>query len=237
MKKSIAIVDCRICEQSVKKLQDAGFLVLRASGFYRLSEGIRSHPDMLMLIEGESLFTHREYFEANRVLFEKIKETKPDLSFYLSDEKMLPEYPSDILFNAYIHGKAIFGKEDSLSLFVRQLCKSGYLLQNVKQGYASCSCCRVGDGVITADKALYRALTAKGIDVLKIDEGHIALPCHDYGFIGGASGYADGVVYFNGDIDTHPNSSDIRNFAERHGCRLVCLCDGMLTDVGKILFI
>jgi hypothetical protein len=90
---------------------------------------------------------------------------------------------------------------------------------------------------VTADKRLYDAITSQEIDALLIDAGHISLPCHDYGFIGGASGYCGGVVYFNGDIDTHPNGKDIRRFAERHNCKVVCLCDGTLTDIGKILFI
>ena len=237
MKKSVALVDCRICEQSVHSLESMGFSVLKLQGFSRLSRAVESHPDMLMLIEGESLFTHRKYFEQNESLFSKIQESAPYLSFFLSDEGMHPEYPRDILFNTYIHDGIVFGRCDRLSVFVSMLTQRGYSLKGVRQGYASCSCCRVGEGVVTSDVSLYRALTECRIDTLLIESGHIALRCHEYGFIGGASGYCDGVVYFNGDIDRHPNGSEIRRFAEKHGCEVVCLCEEQLTDVGKILFV
>ena len=237
MKKSVALVDCRICEQSVYRLESMGFSIIRLPRFSRLSEGVCSHPDMLMLIEGESLFTHRDYFMQNETVFSKIKDSAPYLSFFLSDEGMYPEYPRDILFNTYIHDGIAFGKSDRASLFVSMLAQRGYTQKHVKQGYASCSCCRVGDGVVTSDISLYRAMTECKIDTLLIESGHIALPCHDYGFIGGASGYCDGVVYFNGNIDLHPNGEDIRRFAKKHGCEVACLNDSPLTDVGKILFI
>ncbi len=237
MKKSIALVDCRICEQSVHSLERMGFSVVKVQSFSRLSQGVESHPDMIMLIEGASLFTHREYFMQNESLFAKIRECAPYLSFFLSDEGMYPEYPHDILFNAYIHDGIVFGRHDRLSIFVSMLTQRGYELKGVKQGYASCSCCKVGDGVVTSDISLHRTLVECGIDALLIESGHIALPCHDYGFIGGASGYCDGKVYFNGSIDLHPSGKDILHFAKKHGCEVVCLHDGPLTDVGKILFI
>ncbi len=236
MKKTTAIVDCRICEQSVNSLTARGFRVVKLPPFSRLSPDVASHPDMLTFILGGKLITHRDYYNENRDIFSSVADTS-GLTVLTSDEDMAGEYPSDILFNAFVYDRHIFGLSASLSRYVRELESEGYTLHNVKQGYAACSCAFAGDGVITADRSLYRSLTDCGIRALLIESGGITLPFRDYGFIGGASGYADGVVYFNGDIDLHPSGKAIRDFAQKVGCECVCLCDGMLADIGKIIFV
>ena len=236
MKNRVALVDCRICEESVAALISRGYFVFKMPPFPSLSSCVESHPDMLTFVADGKLITHRDYYSGNVELFSKI-EKATGISIVTTEEDIGEDYPHDILFNAFLHGKDIFGRVDRLSMLVRELERKGYRLHNVRQGYAACSCAEVGNGVITADATLYRAFCERGIPALAIENGDIALFFHDYGFIGGASGYEDGVLYLNGDIETHRNAKEIKDFVRSMGCSLVCLCDGPLTDVGKIIFI
>ena len=236
MKKKVALVDCRICEKSVDTLKALGFCVFRMPPFSSLSPSVESHPDMLTFIADGKLITHEDYYNENINLFSKIEEAA-NISVVTTNEEIGKEYPCDILFNAFLHDGHIFGRLNAISHCIREFEGKGYTLHNVKQGYAACSCAEAGDGVITADKTLYRAFCECGIDALLIENGDIALPFHDYGFIGGASGYSDGVLYLNGDIETHRNKDAIKNFVTDKNCASVSLCDGPLVDVGKIVFI
>ena len=234
MKKTTAIVDCRISSQSIEALKGYGFSVIAIPPFSRLSEAVSSHPDMIFFLHGDSIVCHRDYAKENPKVIEQIRKNAPYLSIIETEANIGCEYPHDILFNAFLHEGHLFCRMDSVSSLVKD---DSYEHHNVKQGYAACSCCSVGRGVITADRGLAKSIASAGFPVLSICEGHISLPCHDYGFIGGASGYCDGVVYFNGDISLHPNASEILDFCREMNAECVCLNDGKLHDVGKILFI
>ncbi len=58
---------------------------------------------------------------------------------------------------------------------------------------------------------------------------------YDYGFIGGASGFAYGCLLFFGDICKHKSFQNIKRFAEIKGVELEYMKDFPLTDVGTII--
>lgn len=113
---------------------------------------------------------------------------------------------------------------------------AGLIPVHVKQGYTKCSCAVVdGKSVITSDEGISRALLSLGdVDVLKITPGHILLPGHEYGFIGGASGIVDGELVFCGDISAHPDFERIRQFAGERGVNIKWF-PFPLTDAGGII--
>ena len=81
-------------------------------------------------------------------------------------------------------------------------------------------------------------MTEHKIHVLKISPGHISLPGCKYGFIGGASFIDERAktVYFFGEIDSHPDATNIISFIEQAGYSVFSL-DGELTDFGGAVII
>ena len=79
-------------------------------------------------------------------------------------------------------------------------------------------------------------MAQKGIDVLKISHGHIELRNLDYGFIGGATGLIDNnTLAVNGDINSHPDSEQIKAFCNKYNVDIVPLKDSNIVDIGTII--
>lgn len=150
------------------------------------------------------------------------------------------DYPQNVALNAVIAGKNVICRTDTLDNTVKEYCKAhGYRLLHVRQGYAGCSCAVVGeDAIITADQGIYKAVKDK-LDVLPIGQGSVRLEGANCGFIGGASGYdpCRRILYFCGDIQTHPDVERIISFCEKHRVKVHSLTDGELIDLGGIKFI
>lgn len=106
---------------------------------------------------------------------------------------------------------------------------------NIKQGYSNCSICQVDENsIITYDEGIAKILKKTGINVLKIDKGHIELFDFNYGFIGGASAnFLDKIVFF-GSIKKHPDYERIRYFIEEKGKKIVELSNNKLIDYGSM---
>ncbi len=104
----------------------------------------------------------------------------------------------------------------------------------VNQGYTRCSVCAVSDeAIITADDGISSVASKKGLDVLKIDPGHISLEGYGYGFIGGATvKLSSNTMAFTGTLDEHPDKSRILQFLEKHGVKPVFLTKTPIFDVG-----
>lgn len=160
------------------------------------------------------------------------------------------DYPYDAAYDAVSTGKYfIHNFECTSQRLIDRARDTGLEFINVKQGYTKCSCAVVGDqAVITADGGIIHSIEAynsiledegqpeEKIDVLKIETGHVRLPGCKYGFIGGASGLVDGVLYFNGDLTEHPDAEKIIDFANRHGVHVKYYEGEPLTDIGSIVY-
>jgi len=113
-------------------------------------------------------------------------------------------------------------------------CISSRNLIDVRQGYSGCSICIAGDNaIITADPFIHKRAIENGLDSIIITSGHIQLPFFDYGFIGGASFYSDGKVYFFGNVSKHPDFYEISKFCYMHGSEIHSLGNGILLDYGS----
>lgn len=104
----------------------------------------------------------------------------------------------------------------------------------VSQGYAKCSVCVVADdAIITADSAIASRAADAGMDVCKIQPGHIFLEGFDYGFIGGASFLIDEKhLAFTGTLGQHPDKEHIFAFLAKHGVRPLFLTNEPIFDIG-----
>ncbi len=203
---------------------------LKSLGYYpvllppssRLDTPVASHADMLLYKLGDELLVCEYYYMQNKELFEGEK-------LLLTAEKHEKNYPNDILFNAFVYKDMLVGKLEKLSVYVREY-YSSFTCVNVKQGYAKCSCVVTDDTCITADKSIFDKLKNK--NCIEIGEGDVELDGYDKGFLGGASFYDDGKVFFFGDLYTHKDGKRIESQLKKYGTETVCLSNGPLKDLG-----
>ncbi len=232
------MTDCRTGAKSLSTLKKYGFTPILMPPADYLSEGVASHTDMLLFIGFGKLFCHTRYYEGNKEMIDRLA-LIAELELSISYEVTGKQYPKDVLFNACIVGNRLICNQKIVSKHILNAARSAdFEIINVPQGYTKCSVCIVGDNaIITADNVIARACASYGIEVLQISEGHVSLPPYDHGFIGGASGYHNGKVYFCGSLDTHPDGEKIKFFCACHGAEVVCLSDDKLQDIGTIFFV
>ena len=87
----IAIIDFRADEEIIANLENRGFKVIKMRGFEALPKPCFAHPDMLMFIGGDTLFTHTDYYkiakeELDLIAREKLTQKNSSKS---SDEKSI----------------------------------------------------------------------------------------------------------------------------------------------------
>ena len=145
-------------------------------------------------------------------------------------------YPADIPYNACSTGRYfIHNLKYTDPLLLETARKSGQILIHVSQGYARCSCLPINEtSVITADRGIAAACRKSGLDVLLIETGHILLPGYPWGFIGGTAGKIGKEILFHGDLFSHPNGTEIRDFIEERGLKVIRFSCFPLTDIGSI---
>lgn len=237
MQKALALIS----SESPKKLDEillgAGFEIMRLPPSPCLQRPVRSHTDMLVFHICDTVFCHESYLNDNKEIFSRISEygykTEAVKGEYRED------YPQDVRFNLARIGKKLFlGSKTDADEICEYAKQNGFEIIRVKQGYTKCSTCIVSDNaIITADVTIEKAAKACGIDVLRIQEGHVDLLGYSHGFIGGASGAYGDTVYFVGDVSRHPNGSAILEFCEKHKKKVSFIKEKKLLDVGSILFL
>ncbi len=237
---SLVITDNRISKKAQSSLATHGFEVISLPSYKKLSEPVSAHPDMLLFILDDILFTDNDYYRFAKDYVDNIC-NKSGLKLFLCDENIKAHYPHDIPFNILKCGFYLFCKTDYTSKSIIEYAEQkNYKIVNVTQGYAKCSVCKVTDSaVITSDKNIAKTAGLYGIDVLLINEGDVTLPPYKHGFIGGASGLCEGTnsIYFCGNIDLHRDAEKIKTFCKKHNRCVVSLSDEPLFDVGTLTFV
>ena len=227
-------VSCVVCGELCSELND----YLDSKGIERIliepnmliDPAVRFHVDMSAVHLGSnSLIVDKN----QHLLIKKLKDRGFDVKE--SAKEIAGEYPNDIALNFALVGNKIIGNfrfaDDELLNFFDEKQKI-----NVKQGYCKCSCLVINENaIITDDSSVYNAAVKNGIDALLISKGDVALPGHDYGFIGGAScKLSEEKILFFGDITKHRDYKKIADFIEKHGCNIESL-NFPLTDFGGII--
>lgn len=236
---TVALIDERLNSEAVASLRDMGFHTVAMPRCPRLGEAVASHPDMLTLLIGDTLLVERGYLAEATETFAEIKRLLPRLNIHTIERSFSREYPSDCLLNALIIGNNLFCRGESIATEVKELAsEAGLTVIEVRQGYPACTVLALDDDhTVTADRGMAKALKSVGIQVFLTEDGGIELPPYEFGFIGGACGVYNKKVYFIGDISTHPQGQEIKDFCLEAGFETVCLSSGRLADLGRIVFI
>lgn len=222
------------------KLRELGHTVIALPSDPRLPLPVAAHPDMLVFLTQDTLITDRFYYE--HIAQDPIDQicSLGKLALRLSDEPPGQDYPHDIRFNAALVGQYLFCAPAYTSPAILSFARSQNItIVPVRQGYAKCSICPVGDhAIISADPSILRAASKqKDLDVLSIHQSPILLPGYPLGFFGGCCGGDQSHVYICGDLSTHPDEEAIRSFIASHGCKLISLGSDPLFDGGSLFFV
>ena len=226
-------VDERMCSKSKLELKKLGYELIEISENPTLEKPVSAHPDMNLLIVGEQLFA-RKYVND---MFTIVKQSKIVTDANLNVNEILV-YPDNVALNCAVVGKSIICNTKYTSKDVSNYANDiGYDIINVNQGYAKCATCIVGENaIITEDDSIEKKCRNYGMDVLKIQKGHVRLDGYNYGFIGGCSGLIENnLLVFNGNIELHPQHTEIHNFCTKHNVEAISLNNDALYDVGSIV--
>lgn len=215
LNKGIRYVSCNAPQELKDLLKESGFAVSEVHPAPSVMTPVASHPDINMCRLGISL-------DADVI------EALP--------EELGSDYPADIPFNAACTGRYfIHNLKYTAPRLLEAAQLAGMSMIDVRQGYAKCSCVIVDeDSIITYDHGIASRCEKAGMNVLLVRSGGIILEGYDTGFIGGASGRIGNAVVFCGDIDSHPDAVQIREFIKNRGLKVIDF-DFPLTDIGSII--
>lgn len=232
-----AVVDRRITKSQAQVLSESGFELLKIEPADYLAEPVSSHPDMIFFSGFGKLFCHKNYYEQNESLIQKISELSSS-DIVLSCENTNQTYPYDVLFNACLIGSSLICNPNTLSGYILdEAHKANINIIPVKQGYTKCSCAVISENsIITSDKGIFSSCLNNSIDALLIQPGFVSLPGYNYGFIGGTSGHYGDNVYFSGDLRHHPDYERIIEFIYHHHKKYTALSNDELIDLGTMYF-
>lgn len=231
-RKALAVFSHTMPREASGKLEELGFECVILGDHPLLPSPTASHADMIFSVIGNRVFTD---IHGEKLIASFTERCGIEVTVCL--KTLSEKYPDDTAFNVLCtEDMKIFCRKSSCAPeIIKYAEENGFLISDVKQGYSACSTLAAKDFAVTADPSM-----AKALDVLcgclRISEGAISLPPYDTGFIGGASGYFEGVSYFAGDIMTHPDGDMIVRYLAEHGVESISLCEGELSDVGGIKF-
>lgn len=187
------------------------------------------HPDMIMSVFDGMAFLPEEYLASNGHIADELSSL--GLNVTACREARGKSYPRNVSLNVLVADDFALLNPKSVSPLLLSNLGSRRII-GTAQGYAACSTLYAAPCAVTADKGIYKALTAEGVEVLLIGEGHISLEPYSYGFIGGASFVVGDTVFTFGDIASHPDHGAITSFLRSCGKRIVPLSSSPLADYG-----
>ena len=213
-------------------LNDAGFTLAYTPCNTNVLDGLGFHPDMQAVVIGGRLICAPEVYDYYKTLGKEHK-----IPVICGRTALSGNYPKDIAYNIKVVGESVFHNFKYTDSVVCDFLGFKNKI-DVSQGYSGCSICKVSDNaIITSDKMIDLKAKENGMDSLLICEGEISLEGFDYGFIGGASFYHDGRVFFFGDIKKHSDYKKIRSFCEHLGTEIVCPDETALSDYGGAIIL
>lgn len=224
----MVIIDARADNKTVYSLENMGFKTIPTIYLEQLYDDIATHADIQIAYIG------RNYYISAPEVFEYYKSKLIGSNVICGEKNVGGHYPFDICYNAACLGTTVICSKKYTD---KILLSNMETVLDVRQGYSKCSICIVNNqAIITDDTGIAKKAAEIGIDVLFIRKGSIKLLSGRTGFIGGVSGLLKkDLLAFNGDINLHEDSSEIKAFCRNHGVEIVCLKSGTLEDIGTII--
>lgn len=222
------LIDGRFIDVAKRRWGDE-YDIIPSPKVHALSEPVSYHPDL-------SIIKIEDIYVCEKSVYEYYKKMLPDKNIVCGKTLLSSHYPNDIAYNVLISEKTAMANFKYTDPKVKyELIKRNYKLVNINQGYAACSSASFSGKIISADNSVLKACGDLGIEALKIEAGDVLLKGYDYGFIGGATGFAFGRLFIFGDITKHKNFDSINKFCTKNNVEIEYIKDFPLTDVGTII--
>ncbi len=227
----IAIVDKAYYDILRDKLSEFNIKAFPSFESKILKGAVATHPDMsLFKYDEETLIASHESFEYYNEIFKATK-----INVINANEDPLEKYPGDVKFNALRVGERLICKKDVCAEAIMNSFDEGKTI-NSSQGYVKCSVIDIGsEYFVTDDKYLQKIINGLGHKSILLDKGLVKIKDYDYGFIGGASGYARDKIFLTGFIKDETNRFRLEEFAREINKELIYLTEYDIFDVGTLM--
>ncbi|NLM05993.1 MAG: hypothetical protein GX219_03625 [Tissierellia bacterium] len=231
--KGFAIIPMNSPKEMVEKLAYLGFRTYKTIGLSELDERVKYHTDLQchLLANGVIVVAPVVYNYYKDIL------SQENISVIKGDTNPRSPYPYDILYNIKAFESFIMGRLDHIDQSLLNTYKElNYETINVTQGYTGCSILTDGKTfAISSDKKILESLKERGLSTLEIGRGDVHLEGFKHGFIGGASGYFEGTVYFTGRFSKE-REVIVERFLRDLDIDFLYLSDGKIVDLGGMYF-
>ncbi len=146
-------------------------------------------------------------------------------------------YPETAPYNAVITKKHFIHNLHHTDPLLHANC-TGFEMIHVNQAYTRCNLISLDEKLfITSDAGIMKTLGAKKLHCHYFPPSQIRLPGFEHGFLGGACGVNGNTLYCCGSLKYHSWEAEFRKLVHSAGFSIAELYDGLLVDVGSILFL
>lgn len=227
----IAIVDRAYYDILRDKLSEFNIKVFPSFESKILKGAVKTHPDMsLFKYDEDTLIASRESFDYYNEIFKGTK-----INIINANEDPHEKYPSDVKFNALRIGEHLICISDVCAKSIIKRFDEAKII-NSSQGYVKCSIIDVGSEYFASDdKYLYEIIKSLGQKCILLDKGFVKIKDYDYGFVGGASGYARDKIFLTGKIINEANRIRLEEFAREINKELIYLTEYDIFDIGTLM--
>lgn len=220
------------CDDNALKntFKELSIKVINTEKNWLLDTSVSRHADILANYIGNNTFLADcsqknliEFVEKSGGKIEKVSNIKSP-------------YPNDCLLNFADIGDYIICNKSIMTKEVLDALPQKRII-DVKQGYSKCSVCIAKrNTIITDDASIYNAVLQYDINSLLVKKGSVHIEKYDYGFIGGCCGLIDkDMLLFNGDLSTHTDFANIKDFLYNYGVIYIDIKGKPLRDIGSII--
>lgn len=227
----IAIVDRAYYDILRDKLSEFNIKVYPSLESKILKGAVKSHPDMsLFKYDEDTLIASQESFDYYNEIFKNTK-----INIINANEDPHEKYPSDVKFNSLRVGEHLICKKDICAKSIIKRFDEDKII-NSSQGYVKCSVIDIGGKhFVTDDKYLHEIIKNLGYKSMLLDKGIVKIKDYDYGFIGGASGYARDKIFLTGKIINEANRIRLEEFSREINKELIYLTEYDIFDIGTLM--
>lgn len=226
------IIDRTMPDIMVKNLEKIGN-VYKSAVINADDGGVASHPDLQIHFLTQTLAV------CGRSVFDYYRSILPhNIELYEGKADIGGTYPQICAYNIARVGEFVicnlkYAEKSIINFYEEQ----GKKIINVKQGYTKCNICPISDNTfITEDAGIHNAVqNVDGINSVLLKSGSVGLKGFDYGFIGGATGFAENKVVFCGSLSENPYKEEILSAIDKYGAEYFELSDDKLYDYGSII--
>ena len=224
------IIDKKAPPAAKEKLAEYGELMeLETSGINY--PAISGHPDIFFCQTPGGLIVAPNLPDEYFSLLDQHK-----IKYQKGENVVGKAYPKTAPYNAVVTQKHLIHNLKFTDPLLLKACK-GLTPIHVNQGYTRCNLIALNENLfISSDKGICNSLLDHGLICHIFPPDEIKLEGFTNGFLGGACGIWDQKLFICGSLKHHSWGNEFRKIVEAEGFEIIELMDGLLMDVGSILF-